>query len=203
LKDLGYDLFNKNDSFYTDICTPYKSENGTDILLSDRKNDFYNNNETICQANCEYSAYSSESKFLKCECNVTSEDIDTIEPEQFTGKTFFTSFYEILKYSNYKVLKCFKLVFNLEILKKNIGSIITLAFFLIYLIFFIIFIFKEVSPLKKEISKLFVNKKSDKILGYTSNDNNNINTKSIINSKKKVKQKKKIKKNKKNKKIKI
>ena len=35
-KDLlsyGYDLFNPQDSFYQDICTPYTTINGTDILL--------------------------------------------------------------------------------------------------------------------------------------------------------------------------
>ena len=36
LKAQGYNLFDKNDKFYTDICTPYKSPNGTDVLLSDR-----------------------------------------------------------------------------------------------------------------------------------------------------------------------
>jgi len=41
LKEQGYNLFDKNDKFYTDICTPYKSPNGTDVLLSDRFNDFF------------------------------------------------------------------------------------------------------------------------------------------------------------------
>ena len=41
LRKSGYDLFNEKDSFYTDICTPYKSDKGTDVLLSDRKNDYY------------------------------------------------------------------------------------------------------------------------------------------------------------------
>ena len=40
LKDLGYNLFDSNDKFYNDICTPYKSQNGTDVLLSDRKKYF-------------------------------------------------------------------------------------------------------------------------------------------------------------------
>ena len=46
LKNLGYDLFDINDEFYQDICTPYRISNGTDIILSDRINDYYNNNET-------------------------------------------------------------------------------------------------------------------------------------------------------------
>ena len=37
LKESGYDLFNESDSFYTDICSTFTSENGTDMTLNDRK----------------------------------------------------------------------------------------------------------------------------------------------------------------------
>ena len=198
LKESGYDLFNENDPFYTDICTPYESENGTDVLLSDRKNNFYNNSEITCQANCKYSAYSTNSKYLKCECSVNStQEIDTKKPEKFTGKTIFTSFYSVLKYSNYKVLKCFKLVFNLEYILKNIGSILTFIYFLIYLIFFIIFLFKGITPLKIVISNIFINQENrlntdniDQVLERQNNEVNvvkkrNKNKRSLKNIKKK------------------
>ena len=52
----GYNLFNANDPFYNDICSPYTTLNGTDIILEDRKNDIYNKygNISICQNNCIY-----------------------------------------------------------------------------------------------------------------------------------------------------
>ena len=143
LKELGYDLFNEKDSFYTDLCTPYKSENGTDVLLSDRKKDFYNN-ETLCQANCQYSDYSLETQYLKCECNIVPENIDIEEPDKFNGKMIYNSFYDVLKYSNVKVLKCYQLVFNFQILKKNYGSIMATIYFLIYLIFVFVYIIKGI-----------------------------------------------------------
>ena len=31
LKEQGYDLFDKNEKFYKDICTPYTSPDGTDV----------------------------------------------------------------------------------------------------------------------------------------------------------------------------
>ena len=34
LSKSGYNLFDANDSFYTDICTEYTSENGTDVFLN-------------------------------------------------------------------------------------------------------------------------------------------------------------------------
>ena len=35
-KEQGYDLININSSFYQDICTPFTSPNGTDVILTDR-----------------------------------------------------------------------------------------------------------------------------------------------------------------------
>ena len=55
LKDFGYDLFDINSPFYQDICTPYKSSDGTDVPLTDRINSYYNNGETSCQSNCKFS----------------------------------------------------------------------------------------------------------------------------------------------------
>ena len=127
LKSYGYNLFDKNDKFYTDICTPYKSQNGTDVLLSDRFNDIYKSNELGCQDNCEYSDYSIESEYLKCECNVVDQSkIELEEPEKLSAKSIAKSFINVLKYSNYKVLKCSKLVFSKKSFSENIGSMVTL-----------------------------------------------------------------------------
>ena len=181
LKKSGYDLFNEKDSFYTDICTPYKSDKGTDVLLSDRKNDYYNTSEITCQSNCNYSNYYFDSKYLKCECSVGDQHIiDTIEPEKFNGKMIFKSFYDVLKYSNLKILKCYKLVFDEFSITKNIGSILTIIYYLIYMIFFITYNIKDISSLKIKICNLFseeiknINsyKKSDKKITKKISDNN-------------------------------
>ena len=148
LQDSGYDLFNINDPFYNDLCSPYKSENGTDVLLSDRKNDYYNNDNTTCQSNCQYSSFNPEYKFLKCECKVIVDDIDVNNLNKFRKKVF-NNFYDVLKNSNYKVMKCYKLVFNWKYLKKNIGSFIVSGLFIIYICFFIIYIIKGITPLKE------------------------------------------------------
>ena len=68
MKESGYDMFDINDSFYQDICTPFDSQNGTDILLSDRIDYIYNNENTKCQSNCHLSNYSKESEYLVCTC---------------------------------------------------------------------------------------------------------------------------------------
>ena len=163
LKDLGYDLFNNNSGFYQDICTPYKSTNGTDVLLSDRVNYYFNNDETQCQPNCQFSDYSVETQDLKCECNIVSSEIDVEKKPEIGSKSIYKSFYDVLKFSNYKVLKCYKLAFNLNIFQNNKGNFIAIVYFVIYLTFLIIYFIKGKAELKEELSKILIDNKSKEL----------------------------------------
>ena len=152
LQNMGYDLFDINNPFYQDICTPYKSSDGTDILLSDRINSFYNNDETTCQSNCKFTNYLMESHYMKCDCDINNSEINTKNTQQFSVKSVFQSFASVLQFSNYKVLKCSKLAFNINSLTKNIGSILSIIYFLIYSVFLVIYITKGISQIKSDIS---------------------------------------------------
>ena len=190
LKSQGYDLFNKSSSFYTDICTPYESPDGTDVDLSTRNSEFYNKTETSCQQNCQYGDYISGTSYLKCVCSVVEEDIDTNQPEKFNGITFVSSFYDVLKNSNYKVVTCYKLVFRLINFKKNIGCIVTLVLFLFYLIFLIMYMIRGITPLKLDIAKLYDNsitKKGGKVKIKSIEDDMNDSEKKNIKEKTKSK----------------
>ena len=70
LKESGYDLFNKSDPFYTDVCSIYTSENGTDLTLLDRNTEIFekNGNISLCQTGCKLSYFNSKTKEIKCEC---------------------------------------------------------------------------------------------------------------------------------------
>ena len=46
LLDQGYDPLDLDDKFYREICTPYKSENGTDVLLDEREKYIYSTIES-------------------------------------------------------------------------------------------------------------------------------------------------------------
>ena len=73
-----------------------------------------------------------------------------------------------MKNSNYKTLKCYKLVFNSEFLKKNIGSFVVISFFVLYLCSFIIYTIKGIKSLQEEAIMTLANKFTDvniKILG--------------------------------------
>ena len=159
LKSKGYDLFDKYSKFYNDICIPYKSSEGTDAILADRTNNFFAKHEIICQANCEFSSYNSANSLVSCNCNAVDRDrIEADEPKKVTYKNNLDSFVDILKYSNYKVLKCYNLVFRGVTFYKNLGSIFTMIYFIFYIIFFGLFCYQGITQLKMNISRLFKKK---------------------------------------------
>ena len=158
MREQGYNLFDRNDKFYWDICTPYKSIDGTDVILTDRINGIYEENKLTCQNDCEFSDYLPDFKYMKCECNVTNtKKIETKNPEKITMKSISKSFFNVLKYSNYKVLRCYNLVFRKVTIKDNVGSILSNIYFIGYLIAFFIFCYKKGEYLKIEIEKLLNN----------------------------------------------
>ena len=152
IKESGYDMFNINDPFYQDICTPFDSMNGTDITLTDRIYYIYNNDETKCQSNCQFSYYSLESQYINCSCS-TNEKInnDNLIKDKFNAKKLYESFYDVLKYSNYDILKCYKIIANYNAIKNNIGIILSTIFFCSYIICLLFYIFSGINPLKKKL----------------------------------------------------
>jgi len=87
LNDLGYDLLNPNDSFYKDICVKYTTESKTDILLTDRRNNYYKNYE-FCEEGCSYIEYDFIGEKVHCECLI-KRSIYIIS--QVINKKFITS----------------------------------------------------------------------------------------------------------------
>ena len=156
IKDQGYNPFDLNDKFYREICTPYNSENGTDVLLDDREEYIYSTiaNETSCPSGCEMSSYSLDAKYITCECNVNDTGIVPIDLKHISGQNILYSFLSTLKNSNYKVMRCYNLVFNFKIFCHNYGSIITLIFFIVYVLFMIYYCFRDILPIKVSVSKL-------------------------------------------------
>ena len=57
------------------------------------------------------------------------------------------------KYTSYKTMKCYKLVFNFKYFIKNAGSIIVLIFLIAYVLLVIYYLMKGVSPLKLLMTK--------------------------------------------------
>jgi len=120
LNEQGYDLFDSSNSFYTDICSPFSSFNNTDVLLRDRKKDFYISNISLCEDNCQYKEFDINTLKANCKCEIKTEV--NSGKAKFSPNIIIENFYKFEKYSNIIIMKCYKLAFNLDKLKKNYGS---------------------------------------------------------------------------------
>ena len=156
LSKSGYNLFDPNDSFYNDICTTYTSGNSTDIILSDRKNIIFKNNgdKVLCQNNCKLKNFNSSNQKTVCECSVEYKvkepDLNEIK-FKFSQKELTKSFLTTLKNSNFLVMKCYKLVFNIKNINKNIGLIIMSIIFILFIILILSNFFWENNMINKII----------------------------------------------------
>ena len=189
LNESGYNLFDANDSFYNDICSTFKTENNTDIIITDRRNYYYESNQnlTLCQTGCTFQYYNSTTKKSNCKCDVNNNNITTnIKDIEFYTKNLGNNFLTTLTNSNFMVLKCYQLLLDISKLGQNIGFIIMS----ILLLFSIIFIFIH-SIISQWIIPSFINSifryrfQSDKN-DLTEKDNNekNKNNKKSKNNKK-------------------
>ena len=189
MEEQGYNLQDINDKFYQDVCTLYKSIDGTDVCLLDRKN-IYEQNKWQCQDNCEVSEYLPENKYLKCDCNIINkEKIDTKDPLKITHKKLSKIISNIE--TNSQVLKCYNLVFRKVTIKENVGSILSNIYLIGFLISFAIFCYNKAEYLKTEIDELLqsqenINENNSIILNKEKNEQK-VNDKEIIivNKKKK------------------
>ena len=156
LIEQGYDPLDLNDKFYREICTPYTSENGTDVLLDDREEFVYSSivNASLCPDGCDYTEFYSNKKYIKCECGVNNTEIVTLDIEHLSTDNAYKSFLSTMKSTNYKVMICYNLVFNFKIFCHNYGSIITLALFVVYFAFMMYYCIREISPIKLNVSKI-------------------------------------------------
>jgi len=73
------DKYDSKSKYYNDICYKTTSESGTDIILEDRRNEFVDNNMSLCEENCELINYNYLTKKVMCSCDVKSEIPDNYD----------------------------------------------------------------------------------------------------------------------------
>ena len=178
LKEQGYDIFNPEDSFYNDICSTYNSQNNTDVIIKDRKNDFYNPNLFLCEDTCEYKSFDINASKVNCKCNVKQQINSNIYETKFSPNTLLNNFFDFDRYTNYKVLKCYNMVFNLERIKINKGSYIVFFLIISFVTYMTINFCIQNDQYRKILDDIiYINKITDKKLKIKreNNDNNENN----------------------------
>ena len=71
-------MHNTSSKYYNDECSKYTTENGTDMTMYDRKNNYNENHLSLCEANCIYKGYNSSTSKAECECK-TKSDLYTVD----------------------------------------------------------------------------------------------------------------------------
>ena len=155
----GHNFLDLNDSFYNDICVTYTTENGTDMSMSERQKAIEDGgNLNFCQEGCSYLYFNSTNKKAKCSCKVKETKTVSNFEEIIFSNSIMNKIFGGFQYSNYLVLKCYKLLFDIALLKRNIGFIFMTFIFISLLILFFIFIFKGRKKLEYYIKAILKNK---------------------------------------------
>ena len=138
-------------------------------------------------------------------CSLPTTEID-YESKKFTGFEIISSFYDVLKYSNIYILKCYKIIFSLIGIKNNYGFIIMIIFIISLIIFTIFFLITGLKIIREQMKEMAYNElkeANNDSLNKEHKININKYKKEITPSNKKKKKKKKKKKNNKNNTLKI
>ena len=139
--EMGYDIFDVNSDFYSDVCSPV-SINGNDIILKDRKKSFYPSNVSLCNDSCYYSSIDFETKRFTCECdlvyNFSKKNENNDEEEEEEEDISYIEYF--LSLINYKIIKCYKLFFEYKSYYYNAGFYIAVGNLIFCLASMIIFI---------------------------------------------------------------
>ena len=147
------DKYNASSNYYNNICSTTTSNSGTDISLSDRKNNFKENNMTLCEEDCYLVKYNYTTEKADCSCLV-KVNLPFIEDIKFDKDKLYKSFTDIKNIANIKFMKCYKNVFNKKGLVKNYGFFIYLFIFILFFICIFLFYYKYNNLLHKEIDKV-------------------------------------------------
>ena len=145
------DKINPASDYYNDICYTYTSEDGTDISLLDRKKNFIDNKLTVCEEDCKFEGYNYTTEKAICSCKVKTYLTKKIKDIKIDKDKLFKSFTNFKNIMNIKVLKCYKLIFNLDIFKQNYANLIMIGIIIILLLTLFIFYCKDYYYLKKNI----------------------------------------------------
>ena len=102
--------YNPNSDYYNDNCFSYTTENGTDIILNDRRQEFINNNLSLCENNCSFTGYEKETKKSSCNCYIKKK-LDLISATNDSNKLLNNIDLDSASSTKVVTLKCTKALF--------------------------------------------------------------------------------------------
>ena len=151
LIEQGINIFDINNSFFTDICFDFDNPVKKDIILSDRIKYFFRN-VSLCNDGCEYKGINLENMTATCNCLFN----DILNNELIKENDLISDSIEDnldLTYSNnFLVFKCFK--YALKHFTSSIGCWITLILSLVQFVMVLLYFYMDLPKIKIYINSL-------------------------------------------------
>ena len=151
-------IYDTEDIYYSDECTPSVEGLGYDLILSDRQNYYITNNLSLCENNCEYKGYNTETKTSICLCSIKT---NVYSASGINNETHFIEEFPNpvgKESSSTNSMKCTSTLFSKNGIIKNIALYIYLILFIISLIMCIQFYRKGYLGLKNHINFILATK---------------------------------------------
>ena len=145
------DKLNTSSGYYNDFCYTTTSDSGTDISLKDRKNEYPS--KTVCENDCDFVDYNYTTKKAKCSCEYKKSS-SSFAHMKIDKKKLLDNLKDIKNIANLNLLKCFKVLFNITGILKNVGFYIFIVIILFHTITLFIFYIKELNLLINKIKLL-------------------------------------------------
>lgn len=141
----GFDIFDVDDPLFNDLCTPFETENDTDMLVRDRRKDIFPN-VTFCTANpgCVYAGVNYTTRQVKCECTIGEEN----------PKIYYNEFHKNIFNHNLGVLKCGKKFSKLK--GNNVGFFLGIILIVAMITSSLLFFIKDYPSLKDNLHQYWV-----------------------------------------------
>ena len=147
------DKLNTSSGYFKDICYSATSDDGTDISLLDRKNDYIKGDNIICQEDCFFSEYDYNNKKAKCECKV-KESSSSFEDMKINKVKLFENLKDFKNFANINILICYKKLLNNKNIYNNIGCLIIICIIIFHFICIFAFYKKQSNNIIKYIEDI-------------------------------------------------
>ena len=147
------DKLNTSSDYYNDICYTSTSDSGTDILLSDRKNEYINGNKAVCQDGCDFIKYDYDTLKALCSCDI-KESSSSFASMNINKDKLFGNFINIKNIANINILKCYNTLFSKNGIKRNIGSLIIFPIIISHFICILLFYTKNLNIIHDKIKDI-------------------------------------------------
>ena len=157
------DKLNISSGYYNDLCYTTTSNEGTDINMKDRKNDYIKNNKSVCQEECVFSDYNFDTKKAKCSCNVEGV-LFSLDNLVINTTKLYKGFVDIKNIANINLLECYDKLFSKDGLLKNVGFYTFIPIIIFHFVSIIIFYKNQFKKINDEVKDINLGIKSWKLI---------------------------------------